>query len=292
MPEIRGTTWDDFDAVVELLDTRSRKALGTSDVEPEIVRRRWQLAGDDLVRDSWVALEDGQLVGHALLEPTQDLGLAARDAGIGAAVLARAVRRARERDFARLALTAVDEDDPVCETVRNGGFARDREILRMWRALNTALPEPRWPDGVTVRPYGDDDGERVHALLDDAYAGWDPDYIGRDHDDWLTFMTRHEEFDPDLWFLAERDGALVGCALHWRETEGSGWVKDIVVHESERGRGLGTALLQHAFHTYAGRGAARVGLKVDSTNPTGAPALYERAGFVTDQRYAIWVKRL
>ncbi|HEY5295311.1 MAG TPA: GNAT family N-acetyltransferase [Gaiellaceae bacterium] len=292
MPEIRGTTWDDFGAVVGLLDKGSRKALGVSDVEPEIVRRRWQLAGDHLARDSWVALDDGHLVGHALLERTQEIRLAARDATIGAALLAHAERRARERDFAHLALTTVDQDAPVHETVRNGGFGRDREILRMWRTLNTELPEPRWPDGVTVRTYRDDDGERVHALLDGAYAGWDPDYVARSHDDWLTFMTRHDEFDPDLWFLAEHEDRLVGCALHWRETEGSGWVKDLVVHESERGRGLGTALLQHAFRAYADRGAARVGLKVDSTNPTGAPALYERAGFVTDQRYGIWVKRL
>ena len=47
--------------------------------------------------------------------------------------------------------------------------------------------------------------------------------------------------------------------------------------------GLGKALLQHGFREYARRGAARVGLKVDATNPTGAPQLYERVGFVTDQ---------
>ena len=39
--------------------------------------------------------------------------------------------------------------------------------------------------------------------------------------------------------LGEERSELVGCALHWR----SGWVKDIAVAESQRGRGLGTALL-------------------------------------------------
>jgi mycothiol synthase len=65
-----------------------------------------------------------------------------------------------------------------------------------------------------------------------------------------------------------------------------------VVRQSERGRGLGTALLHHAFRAYAERGAKRVGLKVDSTNPTGAPQLYKRLGFVIDQRLSIWIKRL
>ena len=62
--------------------------------------------------------------------------------------------------------------------------------------------------------------------------------------------------------------------------------------ERVRGRGLATALLHHAFRTYAERGVTRVGLKVDSNNPTGAPQLDERLGFVTDQRLSIWIKRL
>ncbi len=105
-------------------------------------------------------------------------------------------------------------------------------------------------------------------------------------------MTDHEDFDPTLWFLVERDGELVGCALHWRERRSTGWVKDIVVAESERGHGIGKALLRHALHAYAGRGVERVGLKVDSGNPTGALKLYADVGFVTDRRYGIWTRTL
>ena len=50
--------------------------------------------------------------------------------------------------------------------------------------------------------------------------------------------------------------------------------------------------LHHAFRAYASRNVKSVGLKVDSTNPTGAPRLYERLGFVIDQRLGIWLKRL
>ena len=38
--------------------------------------------------------------------------------------------------------------------------------------------------------------------------------------------------------------------------------------------------------------ALAVGLKVDADNPTGAPQLYERVGFVIDRRYTIWSKAL
>src|SRR5258705_419289 len=105
-------------------------------------------------------------------------------------------------------------------------------------------------------------------------------------------LDENQDFVPAMWFLVERDGELIACALHWKEGQGRGWVKDIVVRESERGRGLAKALLQHAFRAYAERGADRVGLKVDSTNPTGALQLYERLGFVTDQRLEIWHKAL
>jgi ribosomal protein S18 acetylase RimI-like enzyme len=93
-------------------------------------------------------------------------------------------------------------------------------------------------------------------------------------------MTHDADFDPAVWWLAEDEGGLVGCALHWR----TGWLKDLAVRESHRGRGLGTSLLRHGFREFARRGVPRVGLKVDARNPSGAIRLYERLGFVVDRR--------
>ncbi|MFL6029520.1 MAG: GNAT family N-acetyltransferase [Gaiellaceae bacterium] len=289
MTSIRAATWDDFDEIVDLLDARSRAAFGVSEVKPEYVRQRWAMPGYD---PGWVAASGEGIVGYAALDGTQDMLHAAVDADVGDALLERVEGRARERGFDHVAVTAVPEDIPLWSLVERSGFELNREILRMWRVLDGDLPEPRWAPGFGVRSYNDADAERVHALLDEAYAGWDPDYVARAHDAWLAFMTEHDDFDPGLFFLVEREDDLVACALHWKESNGRGWVKDIVVRESERGQGLGKALLRHAFRAYAGRGVERVGLKVDSTNPTGAPQLYEQLGFVTDQRLSIWSKRL
>ena len=134
--------------------------------------------------------------------------------------------------------------------------------------------------------------ERRSRLLDDAYGGWDDDFVALPHDEWVARMTGDDGFDPEFWLLAERGGELVACALHWKPSQQRGWVKDLVVRADERGAGLAKALLQRASGATRGRRCAQVGLKVDRGNPTGAVQLYERVGFVTDRRYEIWLKRL
>jgi ribosomal protein S18 acetylase RimI-like enzyme len=64
-----------------------------------------------------------------------------------------------------------------------------------------------------------------------------------------------------------------GAVLCWT----SAFAKDLVVHESWRRRGLGEALLLHAFNALATRGATAVELKVEAANRS-AVRLYERLG--------------
>jgi len=285
---VREATGEDVDAVFALLERRNLAVFGESELESRWIEHTLAQNGCDC----FVAEDDGRVVGWASLDSDHDFTLAAvSDDGAGE-LFFRVEELAAERGFDSLTNIVVREDTQQWSLLERSGFEIDREVLRMWRTLDGDVAAAEWPSDVSVRSYLDADGERVHELLDDAYAGWDRDYVERGHDDWLAFMTAHDDFDPALWFLAERDDQLVGCALHWRETQGKGWVKDLVVDPSERGRGLGKALLQHGFAAYRDRGAERVGLKVDAGNPTGAPQLYERVGFVIDRRYAVWIKRL
>jgi ribosomal-protein-alanine N-acetyltransferase len=57
-------------------------------------------------------------------------------------------------------------------------------------------------------------------------------------------------------------------------------VKDLVVRESWRGRGLGEALMRHALEAFMARGMPAVELKVHAENER-AVRLYERLGFRT-----------
>jgi ribosomal protein S18 acetylase RimI-like enzyme len=149
----------------------------------------------------------------------------------------------------------------------------------MRRPVEDDPPTPAWPEGIGLRSFRPEDARAIHALLEHAYRGGggsvDP------FETWHLAMMSDAEFDPELWFLAEaEDGSLAGAALCWT----SAFLKDLVVHEAWRGRGLGAALTRQVLREFRSRGAQAVELKVASDNPSGAQRLYERLGFVVVER--------
>ena len=196
--------------------------------------------------------------------------------------------RARDRGDRTIAVTLHGRAGRGAGLVRRHPFVLDHDTLAMWRPLDEPVADPVAPEGIELRTFKPTDAGAVHELLDAAYLAWDTAYVPVSHEGWESAMIGDAEFDPAVWFLAERDETLVGCALHWS----SGWLKDVAVRESERGRGLGATLVQMGLAEFSRRGCARVGLKVDAANPTGAVRLYERLGFVTTSRQAVWVATL
>jgi ribosomal protein S18 acetylase RimI-like enzyme len=143
----------------------------------------------------------------------------------------------------------------------------------------TALYEQRWPPGIRVRCFTPRDAEGLHALLVRGYRHGGGSVA--ELDTWLPQMTGDEEYDPALWFLADAKGELAGAILCWK----SGFVKDLMVDEPWRGRGLGEALLRRALSTFASRGMDTVELKVHADN-AAAIRLYERVGMRVVERLA------
>ncbi len=282
--EIRPATWDDLEQAAGLLAAQSRAASGIAAVGIEDVRSQWELPSFEVGRDNLVAERGGKVVGYAAVGSGQSLALAAFDDEPADELLERIAARASERGFRMLHLTVVSDTDPRARLVRRHPFELHTETIVMWRRLGAGLEEPLRPPGVVLRTFEPADAVAVHALLDEAYRGWDRHYAPMEHDDWVRWMTGDIEFDPTVWWLAERDGELAGCALYWS----GGWLKDLAVRASERRQGLGAVLVGLGLADLARRGVRRVGLKVDAGNPTGAIALYERLGFVSERREATW----
>jgi ribosomal protein S18 acetylase RimI-like enzyme len=151
------------------------------------------------------------------------------------------------------------------------------ELLRMRVDLRSEIPPPTWPEGSNVRGFHESDGPRLHALLEHGYRNGGGDVAALEV--WLPALTGDSEFDPALCFLVEVGDDLAAAAICWT----SGFVKDIVVHETWRRHGLGEALLRLAFRTFKRRGVDHVDLKVHADN-TPAIRLYEGVGMRVVER--------
>jgi len=277
---IRPATVLDLDAVHGLF-VRWAEGVDEPPLPYEALQSEWRAPGFDPARDHWVEVEDGEPVGYAAL--TANSAVVAR--GERARLLPFVVERARERGDALLEAILTTRDEQGLDACLAAGFRRVRDVHRMFLELGDVLPTPTFPPDVAVRPYEAADARTLHAFVEFAYAQ-NNERI-QPFEQWLHFMTVHGDFDPALWHLAEADGAIVACCLTWAPFEGRGWIKDLAVHPRHRRRGLGEALLHHAHRAYRDRGVDRVGLKVDSDNPTAAGRLYERLGYRTDRIYAV-----
>jgi ribosomal protein S18 acetylase RimI-like enzyme len=267
---IRQGSWEDFDVAAALSG------------DANLLRWRWQTPSFDPSRHLWFA--DGAF--GALYAPNQ---AAVRGNAVHVpALLDRIEAQARREKLEQLAFVIPEWDEPAWRAYEESGFTLATEVLKLEVALEGPPPPASPPDGVTFRTYGDTDAHAVRELLDAAYVDWDDTYVPFAHDDWLAFMTENDSFDPAYWFLAEAGGDLAGVCLTWKE----GWIKDVAVAPDARGRGLGEALLRHAFASLYDSGVRRIGLKVDAHNPTSAIRLYERLGMKVVERFRHYLKKL
>ncbi|MGA2563814.1 MAG: GNAT family N-acetyltransferase [Steroidobacteraceae bacterium] len=146
------------------------------------------------------------------------------------------------------------------------------QTLLMRRSLIEPVAVPHWPDGVRLETFCEMCASEAHALLTLTYAngGGSVAPFG----EWWKYLSGDEEYDPSLCFPAyERGGRLIGFAQCWTRA----FVKDLVVRPSHQQRGVGRALMLHAFGIFAGRGAKTVALKVQGDNSV-AIRFYESLG--------------
>jgi mycothiol synthase len=174
--------------------------------------------------------------------------------------------------------------------LENLGYTPVRGIYVMETILDDLPPLPRWPPDISVRPFVPGRDERaVYEAVEDAFR----DLWGRPRNPFERFIreTQKEYFDPSLWFLAVEGDEIAGLTL-CNTLAGEGWVDVVGVRRPWRNRGLGLALLRHAFTEYQRRGVNKVALSVDAESITGAPRLYGRAGMRVRESYIIHLKEL
>jgi ribosomal protein S18 acetylase RimI-like enzyme len=143
------------------------------------------------------------------------------------------------------------------------------------------LPAAVFPDGVHVAPYrlGDAD-DAVHRLIyvDAAWASVEG-HAERDLDDWRTTVLPCRSL-----FVAYRDRRAVGWVAGRLLESGRGYVTSLAVATTERGRGVGRALLLHAFTDLELAGARGLMLEVEAANDS-ALGLYRSIGMTVEREW-------
>ena len=279
---VRRARPEDTEAAFRLFADWQASNYGEVEIGPEMFATT--LAGADAV---FVAETKDGIVGHGDVDGGWiGLGVApsARRQGIGTALL----HAAEEASAATpTLLIGLQSDPPAAPFAKASGYEKAWEVWLMGIDLPDDIPEPRWPEGVTVRTYGGEEAEarEIKDLLDLAYAD-EFHHHPATFENWSRFMFDDPMFDAGVWFLAVADEKIVGAALNWDE----GYIKDLVVHPEWRGRGLGKALVYQTFAEFKRRGLPRVTLKTDSNNPTDAWRLYERVGMRKERTYEIFQK--
>lgn len=170
---------------------------------------------------------------------------------------------------------------------RRLGLKLFRELLQMRRPLTPGaagdLPEPKLPDGVTVRTFVPGQDDSAWLAVNAAAFAHHPEQGALTQRD-LTDRQGEPWFDPAGFFLAFRGPDLVG--FHWTKVhpvEELGEVYAVGILPAEQGSGLGRALttigLRHLAHD---RDLPTAMLYVDADN-TPAVAVYTRLTFTTHE---------
>jgi mycothiol synthase len=290
--EIRAATTEEAGAIAELLNEHAEAAFGETDVAAAEVRH-WFGIENIWIR---VAERDGSLVGYVDAvrrgdKRALDLDVRALDSDAAAELIAGGEAHAG----AGAVRVVVQGDDAMLrEVVERAGWQRIRSSYQMRIELGDDLPEPSWPEGISVRTMEPGEERRVYEANNAAFADhWD--FRVEPFERWSSDAFGRENFDPTLVWLAADGAELAGFSAnswHFSGDPRFGWVGILGVRPEWRRRGLATALLHQSFRDFRKRGATRVGLGVDAQNTTGAVKLYERVGMHVARRNDTYEKQL
>ena len=129
-----------------------------------------------------------------------------------------------------------------------------------------------------IRAARDEDSAGLIALIAGVYADYPGCVLDVDSEEpELRAPAAHAVSAGGAWWVAIRGDAVVG-SIALRPAGVDAELKKLYVARSERGRGLGAALVATAEREAAARGAARILLWTD-TRFTDAHRLYERLGY-------------
>lgn len=292
---IRNFSWNDFDAV---FDCRAA-VTGIADVDAEEershFRARLELPGADPLDNVFIAEQSGEFVGSAIaaVEPAIDRAVgefgviqSALGQGIGRLLLARLERRAHETGVAVHQVNVHHTNTRLRSFMDSAGYRQIRIFNELKYRPAPAYLEGDYrplPDGVSLRPFVTGADETALATVQNAafegsfgFAPNTPEQIAG--------YVEMRGAPGDILIAEDSSGDVIGYV--WTSVtesnddsgETAGMIEMTGVLTSQRGRGVGSAVIAAGLRHLRERGASVIDLEVDGEN-LSARRIYKDLGF-------------
>ena len=126
-----------------------------------------------------------------------------------------------------------------------------------------------------IRLFRDEDADAVAALWNEVFSGERP------HNDPPRIFAEKRDMQPELFFVADLDGAVVGTVLAGYDGH-RGWLYRVAVSPRHQRLGIGTALVRHAEAALIALGCPKINLQVRTHN-TAVVAFYRKLGWEPEE---------
>jgi mycothiol synthase len=299
---VRSATLDDADIAADLFKINALATAGVEDINAEETRSSWQSPGFNPATDiQLVFTTDGQLAAYVEAWVNSKLpvhpfiwGCVHPDfsgKGLGTYITTWGEERCRQvidilpADL-RLAArgVSISTNQPAHQLFEEMNWTYIRSYYTMRIDMVSAPPLPKWSEKIELRPYTSENLRAVYSAHREAFRdhfGFVETPFESGLEQFKHSLESDAQYDPSLWFIAWDGNEIAGyclCRAASMSDHEAGYVNILGVRKAWRKRGLGMALLQHAFGEFHRRGQMHVELGVDAQSLTGALRLYEKAG--------------
>jgi len=313
----RPATMDDLENTVNLINFFTNHYFRRDQTSIPNLRRDWGTPGFKLESDTCLVVNpQGDLVGYqeiwAINHPPVHPWIWGcvhpqyESMGIGSFLLTWGEKRTHQelsrvpKDL-RVAIWAGTDDrvEPAKRLLKEHGLHPIRYAFKMMIEMSVPPAKPNFPNGISLRPYNPErDAKAVYQADNDAFRdhfGFMEESFKDGFPKFIHYFTHDEAYDPTLWFIATSGDEIAGICLcnKWsNDDRDAGYIASLGVRRPWRKKGLGMALLHHAFVEFYRRGKRKVALDVDAENLTGALHLYKKVGMRVSRKFVRYEKEL
>lgn len=281
----------DASSVAALVGAVEMEVIGEIEISVADILADWERPGFDREVHALLVWDQDVLVAEAevwtfraevIVHPSY------QSRGLGSALCEWTERMALSDNSRRVGQTIADSHTVAVGLLRDRGYEQLYTSWALRFAAETPLEHGAPPPGITIRPYQPHEEEDAYEVIEMAFRDW-PNRPAQPVETWRSFIADRPDFDPSLLIVAADGPEIVGAAFCIPYPD-EGWIQQLAVQRSHRGRGIAKALLAYAHRVLAERGYPNVGLSTDSR--TGALDLYLGVGMYVRRSYTHYSKAL